>query len=178
MKENLKTTKLNDDSDIPNITDKQAWKDTGWISKSPAQCVYNDNTGNELDTYGRLYNWYAVSTEKLCPAGWHVPSDGEWTTLTDYLGSKAGGKMKEEGTTHWKSPNEGADNESGFTALPGGGRIGDAEFSGISEAGFWWSTTVKEDDLVWIRDLQYEVDYIGRREFDKMVGLCVRCIKD
>jgi len=178
MKEDLKTTRLNDSTDIPDITDNQEWKDAGWISKSPAQCVYNNNTGNESDTYGRLYNWYAVSTQKLCPAGWHVPSDEEWTILINYIGTRAGGKMKEAGTVHWKSPNEGADNKSGFTALPGGSRYMDAEFIGIGEAGLWWTSTVKEADLVWTRGLHYSVDYEARGEYDKMFGACVRCLKD
>jgi len=178
MTENLKTTKLNDGTEIPNIINNQEWNDAGELSKSPAQCVYNNNSNNELDTYGRLYNYHALSAEKLCPTGWHVPSNDEWTTLTDYLGSRAGGKMKEQGTTHWKNPNEGADNKSGFTGLPGGGRLYGAEFTGISEAGFWWSSTDKGSNLVWTRDLHYSVDIVGIKDFDKTLGLSVRCIKD
>ena len=178
LTENLKTTKLNDGTEIPNITNNQEWNDAGGLSKSPAQCVYNNNTGNELNTYGRLYNYHAVSTGKLCPTGWHVPTDDEWTTLTDYLGSRAGGKMKEQGTTHWISPNEGADNKSGFTGLPGGGRLYGAEFTGITEAGFWWSSTEKGSDLVWIRDLHFSVNYAETKDFDKTLGISIRCIKD
>ncbi len=107
MAENLKTTKYKDGSEIPNITNNGD---------------YDNNPANS-ETYGRLYNWYTVDDDKgVCPEGWHVPDDAEYTVLTDYLGgeSVAGGKMKETGTEHWNSPNTGATNESGFTGLPRG----------------------------------------------------------
>jgi uncharacterized protein (TIGR02145 family) len=124
MAENLRTTKYRDGSAIPNITDKTAW---GNISTG-AYCNYNNTTSADtIATYGRLYNWYAATESRnIAPAGWHVPNDAEWETLIYYLGgfSVAGGKMKETGTTHWISPNTGATNESGFTALPSGLRLG------------------------------------------------------
>jgi uncharacterized protein (TIGR02145 family) len=146
MKENLKTTKYSDGGTIPLVTDNTAWSNL----TSPGYCWYN-NTSTYKDIYGALYNWYTVNTGKLCPVGWHVPSDAEWTTLTTYLGggSEAGGKLKETGTTHWSSPNTGATNESGFTALPGGGRGRDGIFGNWATSGeanmlyygWWWSTT-------------------------------------
>ena len=130
MVENLRTTKFNDGTAIPNITDNKTWQGLN----SPGVCSY-DNTSNYnmINTYGLLYNWYSVNTAKLAPKGWHVPTDAEWKTLTEYLGgnSVAGGKLKEVGTTHWYSPNTGADNSSGFTALPGGYRDYDGTFSRV-----------------------------------------------
>src|SRR5664279_5386678 len=108
MAENLKTTKFNDGTSIPLVRENSAWKDMN----SPSFCWYNNDATTNKNNYGALYNWYTVNTNKLCPSGWHVPSDAEWTTLRTYLGgdSVAGGKLKETGTTHWKSPNTGATN--------------------------------------------------------------------
>ena len=119
MKENLKVTKLNDGTAIELVINDDDWG----ISTSPGYCWY-DNDVNNKNLYGGLYNGYCVITGKLCPTGWHVPTDSEWTELSDYLGGDdvAGGKMKETGTTHWLSPNTDANNESGFTGLPGGYR--------------------------------------------------------
>ena len=96
---------------------------------------------SNYSTYGVLYNWNAACTS--CPWGWHLPSDAEWTHLTDYLGgqSVAGGKLKETGTSHWNSPNIGATNETGFTALPGGFRNYYGDFNYIGDYGYWWSAT-------------------------------------
>jgi uncharacterized protein (TIGR02145 family) len=117
MAENLRTTKYNDGTSIPLVTDSTKWSDLS----TPAHCWYNNDKASYKATYGALYNWYTVATDNLCPTGWHVPTTAEWQILKDYLGSSVdGGKLKESGTTHWKSPNKGATNESGFTALPGG----------------------------------------------------------
>ncbi|MDZ7633244.1 MAG: fibrobacter succinogenes major paralogous domain-containing protein [Bacteroidales bacterium] len=120
LAENLKTTKFNDGSQIPFVSEETSWVAT---LTTPGYCYYDNNTANK-SVYGGLYNWYAVETGKLCPKGWHVPSDAEWTTITNLFGgeSVAGNALKEKGTAHWTSPNDGATNESGFTALPGGNR--------------------------------------------------------
>ena len=118
-------------------------------------------------TYGVLYNWTAAmdgeassttnpsGIQGVCPAGWHLPSDAEWTELTDYLGgtSVAGGKLKETGTTHWTSPNTGATNETGFTALPGGYRGSNGSFGGIGSNGYWWSATENGAASAWYRSM-------------------------
>ena len=136
MTENLKTTKYNDGTDIPLVI-----VDTAWNSLStPAYCWYNNDFINKVN-YGALYNWYTVSTSKLCPKGWHVLSDAEWTVLTTYLGDNAGGKLKEAGFTHWSSPNTVATNESGFTALPGGFRWSSGYFYFVGYNGLWWSSS-------------------------------------
>lgn len=111
--ENLRTTRYNDGTEIPLVTDYTAWTNL----TTPAYAWTNNDIGNK-SVYGALYNWFAVKTCKLCPSGWHVPTDAEWTILENHLGgiSVAGGKMKETGTEHWFAPNTDATNESGFTA--------------------------------------------------------------
>lgn len=135
MAENLRTTRLNDGTPVPMVTGNPAW----WNSSSPAYCWYADNIKNSK-IYGALYNWYAVETGKLCPVGWHVPTHNEMSELVSYLGGTevAGGKLKEAGTKHWIYPNTGADNSSGFTALPGGSR-GTTNFHSLGEYGSWWA---------------------------------------
>lgn len=177
MAENLRTTKYNDGTAIPNVTDFGDW----WRLTTGAFCNYNNAASNVLTaTYGRLYNWYAVNTDRLCPTGWHVPTDAEWTTLSTYLGgeSVAGDKLKETGNTHWTHLNTGATNETGFTALPGGYRDDNATFSGTGLSGFWWSTTEFDADYAWYRVMFYENSDVVRPNFDKVLGLSVRCVRD
>jgi uncharacterized protein (TIGR02145 family) len=142
-------------------------------------------------TYGIIYNWPAAmngasgssanpsGVQGVCPAGWHIPSDAEWTMLNDYLGTIAtGGKLKETGTTHWNSPNTGATNETGFTALPGGYLYSSDDFLGISNYGLWWSCTEDNPGYIWYRGLNYNNINLGIEEYSKSVGLSVRCVKD
>jgi uncharacterized protein (TIGR02145 family) len=177
MAENLRTTKYNDGTDIPNITGDDEWDGLS----TGAYCNYNNtNNTDTIDTYGRLYNWHAVNTGKLAPKGWHVPTDAEWTQLTDYLGGKsiAGGKLKETGNTHWASPNEGATNETGFTALPGGYRLYSGSFLYIGLNGFWWSATEHNATDAWLRYLYCNYSIVLKKEYDKELGFSVRCVKD
>jgi uncharacterized protein (TIGR02145 family) len=133
---------------------------------------------NNYKTYGVLYNWPAAMVS--CPDGWHLPSDAEWTQLTDYLGvvSVAGGKLKETGTTHWDSPNTGATNETGFTALPGGGRDIDGTFGFVGELGIWWSVTAYNTYDAWGRFIGYSHSYLDRNHMGKELGVSVRCLRD
>ncbi|MEI6754179.1 MAG: FISUMP domain-containing protein [Paludibacter sp.] len=178
MVENLKTTTYNDGAAIPNVTDDTAWK----ALTTPAYCWYNNDAATFKNTYGALYNWYAVNTGKLAPIGWHVPSDAEWTTLTDYLGggNVAGGKLKEIGTTHWLSPNYGATNEIGFSALPGGRREGywDGAFSTLGEDGGWWCETEFSTWNAWYRNMFNLNSAVGRSNYYKYNGFSVRCVRD
>jgi uncharacterized protein (TIGR02145 family) len=177
MAENLRTTKYNDGTPIPKVTDLAIW--SGLITG--AYCNYNNTASiDTIATYGRLYNWYAVNTGKLAPKGWHVPTDAEWTTLTNYLGSEdiAGGKLKETGTTHWYSPNLGATNATGFTALPGGSRSGDGLFDVIGDYGFYWSSTEYDSDDAYYRALTHLISDVGSDYYVKELGFSVRCIKD
>jgi len=177
MSENLKTTKYNDGSSIPNLTDE-----TQWISTiEGAYCDYDNNVLNSNE-YGRLYNWYSVSdARKLCPEGWKVPSDNEWQTLVDFLGGEyyAGGKLKETGTSHWLTPNTGATNVYGFTALPAGHRDGAALYRRLGDLAIWWTAT-EEFSLVysWRRSLEYNTENILKNRNFKTLGFSVRCIKE
>jgi uncharacterized protein (TIGR02145 family) len=178
MAENLKTTKYKDGiTGIPYVTDPDIWKNlTG-----PAYCWYN-NEATYKPLYGAMYNWFTVSTGNLCPNGWRVPTDAEWTTLTTLLGgeSVAGGKLKETGTTHWTTPNTGATNDYGFTALPGGYRYWfDGSFANIGLLSYWWSSTVYEFDTEkgYYRELFNDQASVFREGADKKAGKYVRCVK-
>ena len=176
MAENLKTTKFNDGTDIPLVTDNTEWENL----TTPGYCWYNNDEASYKNTYGAIYNWHTGNTGKLCPSGWHIPTDEEWTTLTDYLGGEnvAGGKLKEDGTTHWAAPNTGATNESGFTALPGGYRVDYDYFYGIGTFGYWWTSTEISDSNAWCRTLHYLYSDVYRVDNSMKNGSSVRCIRD
>ena len=177
MKQNLNVTHYrNGDAILTNITDNGAWSNL----TTGAYCNYN-NDANNASTFGRLYNWYTVvDARNLCPTGWHVPSDVEWTTLITYLGGDhvAGGKLKEAGLTHWQSSNSGATNETGFTALPSGFRFVDGSYNDINHDGFWWSSTEYNTGEVWARYMHYGYGSTGSYWVGKLTGFSVRCLKD
>ena len=175
LKENLKVTHYRNGDTIPNVTDSSTWVNIA----SGAYCNYDNDTINSI-THGRLYNWYSVTDARnICPIGWHIPTDEEWTTLITYLGGSnvAGGKLKEEDTTHWAPPNIGATNETGFTALPAGGRL-NVDFSSIRITCYWWSSTESNISNAWFRSLGTYYAYINRFSIVKTRGYSVRCIKD
>jgi uncharacterized protein (TIGR02145 family) len=177
LTENLKTTKYNDGTAIPLVTDYTAWSNL----TAPGYCWYDNNEATYKNTYGALYNWYTVSTGKLCPTGWHVPSDAEWTTLTTSLGdeSVAGDKLKETGTAHWTSPNRGATNETGFTALPGGHRYVDGMCNYIGLGGYWWSSTEVSTASAWLRFMScYDAGVYSYDYYSKQEGFSIRCLRD
>jgi uncharacterized protein (TIGR02145 family) len=173
MAENLRTTKYNDGSSIPFENDN-----VSWLNLTTAAYCWYDNDISKKDIYGALYNWYAVNRGNLCPAGWHIPTDQEWTVLTAYLGggSVAGGKLKETGTAHW-NPNSDATNESGFTALPDGWR-GPYGFDSALDWGFWWSSTENDATTAWHIILFTYDSTVNKPSNDKKNGFSVRCIKD
>lgn len=185
--ENLKTTRYNDGTTIPNVTDHSSW--VGMTSG--AFCDYNNHPTNSI-TYGRLYNWYVTDNnpttrlesnggKNVCPTGWHVPSHSEWSTLTTYLGGfdLAGGKLKETGTTHWTSPNTGATNESGFTALPGGARNTASNFAFFGIYAYWWSTDQTTASNAWSPSLAYNNEQgVHPNDINKSDGISIRCIRD
>jgi uncharacterized protein (TIGR02145 family) len=176
MVENLRTTRYNDGTAIPLVTDSTAWSNLS----TPGYCWYNNDAATYKSTYGALYNWYTVNTGKLAPAGWHVPSDAEWSTLTTYLGgeSVAGGKLKEAGTTHWTTPNTGATNETGFSALPGGFRYYVSTFDLIGDNGYWWSATASDATNSWNRFMFNDNADVSRYDFNNTGGFSVRCVRD
>ena len=180
MAENLKVTKYNDGTIIPNITD-----DTQWHNNTTGAWAHYENDAANNAKYGKLYNWYAVSpttngNKNVCPTGWHVPTDAEWTVLTEYLGgeSVAGGKMKEVGTTNWNSPNTSATNTSLFTGLPGGFRINFGYYILIGSFGFWWSSTEYGTGGAWNRYLDNGNGLADSYSYSKEYGLSVRCLRD
>ena len=181
MAENLKTSRYSDGTTIPNITDNTQWQN----NTTGAWAYYNNDAANNAK-YGKLYNWYAVSkttngNKNVCPTGWHVPTDAEWTVLTDYLGDEfvAGGKMKEVGTTSWNSPNTGATNTSLFTGLPGGYRFYDGNYYFIGDFGYWWSSSENDTYSAWYRGLSsYSGHALRNASSNKGYGFSVRCLRD
>ena len=175
MKENLKVSKYRNGEDVPTGLDDNAL----YYTKKGAYAIHlNNNANNSI--YGKEYNWFAVSDSRgLCPSGWHIPSDSEWTTLTNYLGgeSVAGGKMKSTGTTLWSSPNTEATNESSFSVLPGGCRDG-IMFTDGGEMAYFWSDTESGKSHAWIRELFYFDGGVERSGDVKSVGASVRCLRD
>jgi uncharacterized protein (TIGR02145 family) len=183
--ENMKTTKYNDGTDIPKVN-LIYW----YRSAVPAYCFYRDDSTNNR-IYGALYNFYVVESGMLCPTGWHVPSDSEWSILTSNLGGEnsAAIKLKEVGSSHWGELNSRSTNESFFTALPGGYRYtydygysggkGGTE-DGIKNTGIWWTSTKVDDGSGWIRSMHSSDDIVTRTGSAnyKGWGLSVRCVKD
>jgi uncharacterized protein (TIGR02145 family) len=173
MAENLKTTKYQEGSSITNTTDATTWKGLS----TGAYCNYNNSETN-VTTYGRLYNWFAATdSRKIAPIGWHLPTDAEWTSLAGFLGDHPSGKLKEQGTTHWLSPNTDADNSSGFTALPAGYRVSGIFFYLGSYTTFW-SATEETTSNAWARELRYNYSDELRKSNFKTDGYSIRCIKD
>jgi len=164
---------------IPQVTDNATWESL----TTGAWCYYN-NDSTKYAKFGKLYNWYAVNDSRgLAPEGWHIPSDTEWANLGTYLGGKsvAGGKMKEVGIINWSSPNTDATNETGFTGLPGGIRIGVGTFNGINSFGNWWSSTQNDASTAWGSSLAFNYANLGVHEgsgSDKQDGFSIRCIRD
>jgi uncharacterized protein (TIGR02145 family) len=180
MCKNLDVSTYRNGDTIPQVTDSLAWTNL----KTGAWCYYNNDPAMGA-IYGKLYNWYAVNDPRgLMPAGWHIPSYEEWKALYSYLGGglHAGGKLKEVGTAHWLSPNDGATDEVGFTALPGGERLSNGTFELIGAYGFWWSSTKNYNIYAWYMYLTYN-QYWGHMGYDGLgegdgYGYSVRCVKD
>ena len=174
-KTNLNVSKYRNGDIIPEVTDAATWQ----TLNTGAWCYYQNNTANGSE-YGKLYNWYAVNDPRgLAPAGYHIPSDSDWTILTNYLGGipVAGGALKEAGTAHWNSPNIGATNSSNFTALPGGRRE-NGLFDTIGNYGFWWSSTDAGGITAYEFNLYYYLGSTNRNNFDKHNGFSVRCVRN
>jgi len=189
---NLKVIRYNDLTAIPLDA---AGGSTGFSSTwqnltTGSYTIYGNesSTSANATNYGFLYNWYAAkgitttgstTYKNICPTGWHVPTDTEWTTLTDYLGglSVAGGKMKSISSL-WDSPNTDADNTSGFSALPGGYRDSDGSFYNIRDDAFFWSATEVDNFNAWYRTLNFSIGVVGRSDFNKTFGASVRCLRD
>ena len=186
-KTNLNVSKYSDGTSIPEVADPTQWANL----TTGAWCYYNNTTVNGT-TYGKLYNWYAVVgiydaasatnpalRKKLAPAGWHVPTDAEWTQLTDCLGGEAvaGGKMKSTSTL-WQSPNTAATKKSGLSGLPAGYRLIYGSFFNIGSFGGWWSSSEGSTGEAWGRSLNYSSGFAFRSFNFKKGGFSVRCLRD
>jgi uncharacterized protein (TIGR02145 family) len=172
MAENLKTTRYNDGTPLPHVTDGLAWN----ALTSAAYSWYLNSEVTYKAVYGAIYNWYAVSEtnpKNVCPTGWHVPSILEFESLS------GGGDLKETGTTHWESPNTGATNNTGFTGLPGGYRLS-GSFLDLGKTGMFWSSTADplNPSMAKARRLGYDTSHFGVSGGTKSNGWSVRCIKD
>lgn len=174
--DNLNVATFKNGDAIPEVKTEEAWVEAGKEGK-PAWCYY-DNDPKNGDKYGKLYNWYAVTdTRGLAPSGWHIPSDDEWTELTEYLGGIeiAGNKIKSKNS--WKNNGNG-DNESGFLGLPGGLRGINGEFLYIGASGYWWGSSQFRVDNAGVFHLSYLSGYVYRSAYKKDNGCSIRCLKD
>jgi len=185
MAENLKATKYNDNTEIPLVEDNTAWSNL----TSPGYCWVNNNEAVNKPLYGALYNWYAANNEKLCPAGWHVPTDVEFKTMemslglsqaaadqSDWRGTDQGKQMKN--TTGW-SANENGTNTSGFSALPGGYRHHTTSaYNGLGILGYWWCSNGPDSGSGWYRRLDGGNNAVYRASTLNRAGKSVRCIKN
>jgi uncharacterized protein (TIGR02145 family) len=187
MAENLKTTKYNDNTAIPLVTDNTEWQ----ALSTPAYCWYNNDEATNKPVYGALYNWYTVNTGKICPAGWHVPSDTEWKTLEIYLGMT----QSQADATGWRGTNQGTQiknitgwsggsintNTSGFSALPGGARDFASEGASVGQGSgvAWWTATEYNTTIAWYRYVGLSQTTISRSDSNnKKYGFAVRCLRD
>lgn len=178
MSENLNVDKFRNGDPIPHAKTNEEWKTAG-ENEQPAWCYYDNDPANDAK-YGKLYNWYAVNDWRgLAPEGWHIPSDAEWTELTDCLGGErvAGGKLKETGTTHWNSPNTGATNETGFTALPAGYSTGGSSY-GMGTNAYFWAVTEGVASDAWGRILCSGNAQLLRHNHTGTAGFSVRCLQN
>ena len=183
MTENLRTTKYSDGTAIPNVIGNTDWENLS----TGAWCHY-DNYSQYDTVYGKLYNWYAVETGKLCPTGWHVPTDAEWTVLTDYLiaNGHSGAEGKALKSTFscfycipsgWDYDGNGTD-DYGWNGLPCGSRLSSGVFYIIGESGLWWSSSQINSSNAWSRYLNYYHDIVYRSHRYKKDGFSVRCLRD
>jgi uncharacterized protein (TIGR02145 family) len=177
---NLDVDRFRNGEPIPHARTAEEWEAAGERGE-PAWCYYNNDAENE-EIYGKLYNWYAVNDSRgLAFDGWHIPTDEEWTTLTNYLVGEdvAGGKMKSKGTVYWNSPNEAATNESSFLVLPGGYRNNYGSFYDVRDYAVFWSATENDNFFAWGRYLYSNSGSVGRASNgDKSYGASVRCLRD
>jgi len=196
-KENLRVRRYNNGTAIQfDATGGSGGSSSTWQNSTiGSHAIYASdsvNTPSNLTKYGYLYNWYAAKgiyttgtitstdTANICPSGWHVPTDAEWTTLTTELGgeSVAGGKMKSIGTHYWSSQSAGTDNSSGFSALPGGFRNTDGSYNNLRNSAAFWRSTEVDANSAWSSRLEHNSNDVSRNSYQKSLGACIRCIKD
>ena len=198
MIEDLHTTKCNTGTAITLVFDATIWgalttPGYSWYDATNTHTMVAQNNAKIAQIaagYGALYNWYAVTSCNICPDGWRVPSDAEWTALIDFLDPAtvdpnafsqsfvAGSALKEIGNSHWLLPNTDATNSSGFSGLPGGARLFNGTFLNFGNNGFWWSSTEKNTSNAWYRSLETFTGNVTRDDGNKKDGFPVRCLRD
>jgi uncharacterized protein (TIGR02145 family) len=195
MAENLRTTKYNDNSAIPLVTANTAWA----ALTTPGYCWYNNDATTYKALIGAIYNWYSVNStssggKNVCPVGWHVPTDAQWSALANYLtingfgygGSGVGIAKSIAASTGWLTSStagtpgndKASNNSSGFTALPNGLREWEGSFGSFSSYGFLWSSTESVTDFAWGRQMYSDVSTFDRNNIFKFYGAVVRCLRD
>ena len=167
---------------IPQVQEQSTWASL----ETGAWCYYGNDASNGTK-YGKLYNWYAVNDPRgLAPKGFHIPSDAEWTILTDYLGGTAAAGTKMKSSTGWYSNGNGT-NSSGFAGFPGGVRFSDGSFGGVGRFGYWWSATEDNSNFAWYRYLRFSNGDVSRANYiskqsaftgDLWNAFSVRCLGD
>lgn len=176
MTQNLNVDTFRNGDTIPEAKTDEEWKKAGHY-KQAAWCYYKNDPANGIK-YGKLYNWYAVIDPRgLAPKGWHVPSDGEWTELTDYLGGKSAAGLQMKSKRGWAVDGNGT-NESSFSGLPGGLRYDSGSFKYVASIGNWWSSSKRGAVNAWYRNLDYSVGFLSRRLSNKRSGFSIRCLRD
>jgi len=184
MAENLKTSIYRNGDAITNVTNYIQWN-----GLSTGAWCYFDNEDQYECPYGKLYNWYAVTDARnICPTGWHVPSDTEWSLLINHLdpdanggsnfSNTAGGKMKSAGTPYWIPPNQNASNESGFSGTPSSFRYDAGDFGLVGYFAFWWSATDQNLSNAYNRYLDFANGSANRSLYNKAHGFAARCVRD
>ena len=181
MSRNLNVDHYRNGDSIPEIRDPAVWSNL----TTGAWCYYNNDPENGKK-YGKLYNWYAVNDSRgLAPEGWHIPSDAEWTVLENYLGGthEACAKLKSTGTTGkgdglWNMPSPDANNESGFSGIPGGYRDLNGDYTDLGDDVCWWSSTQRDSTDAWSRNLYYDFTNFIRYSNYMINGFSVRCLRN
>ena len=173
LAENLKTSRYRNNIALSNLTNNNSWGTT-------TNAAYSDySSPSTSTTYGKLYNWYAVTNiNNLAPKGWHIPTDEDWTKLSNFLGStNVGSKLKERGNLHWLTENADANNQTGFTALPGGSRSTDGNLYDFGNIGYWWSSSVGSNiNSGWYRYISNASGNLNTSFYNINAGMSVRCI--
>jgi len=176
MTKNLDVATFRNGDSIPHAKTNEEWTKAG-ENQQPAWCYYHNDPAKGVK-YGRLYNWYAVNDSRgLAPTGWHIPSDAEWTKLTDFLGGEAVAGKKMKSKSGWKENGNGT-NTSGFSGLPGGARYSGGSFFNVGYDGYWWSSTENNTSHAWSRNLNYSSGFVFRYSNYKLNGFSVRCLRD
>ena len=175
LTENLKSTRYDDATEIKEIKDNGEWAK----ATAPGFCWYNNDAANK-DEYGALYNWHVIKNGNICPKGWHVPTDAEWTTLETFVGGSAQAALmlKEKGTQHWKSTSDAVGDTYNFSAIAAGFRNSDGNFTYQLSDCCFWTATPSTPTYAHNRSFSYYDKGINSRDIQRTNGYSIRCVKD